>query len=322
MHTRSARVPVTALLASALALLSVACGAGSFGPSTGSGTVELPLGVSAGADLGRLHLVDATFVIRDNMGLVAELTTENHAGAVLRAPIDAGTYTIELLGGWTLLLDAGDGNLQYAGEFEVASQNPQTFTVNAGRSTHISYSFARRGSGITVGLETPPHHASGFVAVENAYGSFAHLLDEQFGFEWTMSRLTAESNDYGYTRERTYAFGDDTLVLSTGVHTDIADVFAVAESVTSDFRQLQLTTNADQTVTASIEYAHPWTDGLRLQFGILGLVDNIHLDGSGYPVAVPFCVADAYWYLSVLDPNNAGNGFVEGINGSGSYCFE
>jgi hypothetical protein len=112
------------------------------------GTVRLPLVTSADG----YRLIDATFVIKSQAGtLIATLDSESAPDAqALTAALNQGTYTVGLQDGWTLS-KIENGGTETAVRAALTSVNPQTFQINTGLDTDISFSFTTDLGIVTIG---------------------------------------------------------------------------------------------------------------------------------------------------------------------------
>jgi hypothetical protein len=123
-----------------LALFVVACGGGTVtvDPQT-QGTLQLPL-VSSTADGTAYRLVGATFNITGTQTVTLTDTSTDTVGT----PLLAGTYSIELAGGWTMERVGAPGTAVPA---TLVSPNPLPFVVTKGALTVVRFQFKLPGTG-------------------------------------------------------------------------------------------------------------------------------------------------------------------------------
>ena len=123
-----------------MAWLSMACD-GSVEHARIETTTGVGMALSAPVEGGGdWRLLGATLIVRDTSDvIVEEIDSDDSTTTII--PLDAGDYTIELVGPWSLKL-VYDGMAFGRDQYVLESANPQPFSVETGEVTLVTWRFA------------------------------------------------------------------------------------------------------------------------------------------------------------------------------------
>ncbi len=138
-----------------LAILFGACNGGPPKPSPDPQTGSFRLALVSSANGHTYRLRHATFLITAAPGSGAPTILDSEAdpaATALSATLDAGSYTVRLVDGWSLERQgSGDPVTVVA---TLISPNPAAFDVTAGSTTSVVFRFTTDGSVVTIGQGT------------------------------------------------------------------------------------------------------------------------------------------------------------------------